>query len=182
MCRFYGHSDAVSRLAPCRFQGSRECVRVGITGLDVLQELRSIKTRVTALKSSGAEHLTKTDALESHERKLLEDNRRIKHQSVTDRVEKECHEALDLESPKAISDEKVELGSAKKALFALEGQSWADWSALLSAMKELDCTKGELATTSAKLQVAKGALLLRLTTLSSIPVTCRSSRVQRRNV
>lgn len=65
-----------------------------------------MKTGVAAMEASGAEHLAKIDALESHECKLLDENQRPEHQLVMARVEEERHEAQDVEGSKAVTDTK----------------------------------------------------------------------------
>lgn len=67
------------------------------------------------------------------------------------RVEKEFHEAWDVESTKAVADAKVELPNVKEALRVLEGRASGDRSAIRSAVKERDRPQNELAITSAKL-------------------------------
>lgn len=67
----------------------------------------------------------------------------IWHQLVTFRVKKECHEARDIESTKAATDAKVELGEAKEALHVLEARASTDRSALRGAIEERDHTLNE---------------------------------------
>lgn len=60
---------------------------LALRGLDALQESGEGRTRVAALKASGAEQLAKIVAFKSHERQLLDENRPLKRQLVTVRVE-----------------------------------------------------------------------------------------------
>lgn len=65
-----------------------------------------------ALESSWTKQLSKTDALESHERELIDENPRLEHELDTVRAEKERHNACDVESTKAVNDASVELTKA----------------------------------------------------------------------
>lgn len=65
---------------------------------------------------------------------------------------------MDVERTKAVTEAKVELANAKEALCVLEGWASADRSAKRGAIEDCDCVQGELATTSAKLQVENGVL------------------------
>lgn len=81
------------------------------------------------------------------------------------------HEAQDVVSAKAVNDEKVDLANAKRAFSVLESRASPDRSAMRSAILERDGAQNELVTTPAKLQVAKGLLLLRLTRVRVNTVT-----------
>lgn len=59
------------------------------------------------MEESGAEQFGKIDELKSHECELLDENRRLEHEPIGLRVEKEGHEAGDVESTKAVTDAKV---------------------------------------------------------------------------
>lgn len=85
-----------------------------IQRLDALQELSGIRTRVARPEASRAKQLAKIDSFESHEPELLYSNLRFEHLLVTARVEKEFHEAQDLESPKGITDGMIELANTKR--------------------------------------------------------------------
>lgn len=95
----------------------------------------------------GAEKLAKIDALESHERDLVDDNRRLEHHLVTDRVEKESHEPRDLQSTKDVIDAKVQHSKVQEALRLLEGWTSADRSALPSSIGKHDFAQNEVMTT-----------------------------------
>lgn len=62
-----------------------------------------------------------------------------------------------MESPKAVTDAKVEAVNAKGVLRLLEGRASANSSAMDSSIENRNCVRDDLATASAKLQVAKGA-------------------------
>lgn len=55
----------------------------------------------------------KDDALEIHERELLDQYRRLEHQQAMVRVENERHKAQDRECTKDITDAKAETAKAK---------------------------------------------------------------------
>lgn len=130
------------------------------------------------MEPNEVEQLAKIDALESQESELLDDNRCLELQLVTVMLEKERHEAGDGESTKAVTEAKVELVNAKEAWRVLEGRTSADGLALRSAMEERNRAQNEVATPSAKLQLAKGAFAATTDHLSGIPITCRLSKLQ----
>lgn len=80
-----------------------------LRGLDASQESGEAGMPVATLEASKAEQLAKTDALESHDRGLLDENQSLENQMVVVRDEKERHKAWGVESSKAITDGKVEL-------------------------------------------------------------------------
>lgn len=139
-------------------------------------------TLVTSLESIWAEQLAKIDAIESHERELFDENRHLEHKLVTVKFEKERHEARNVESTKSVTDAKVELANAKEALNVLKGSPSTDRSAVHGAIEHRDSVQGELATTSAKLQVAKRALAVHLPILSGTPVMRAWLSLQCRNI
>lgn len=81
--------------------------RFPLRGVQVLQESGESRTPVAVLEASGTEHLGRIDTLESRELKLVDKNPRLEHQMATARVEKERHEARDMEITKAVTDAKV---------------------------------------------------------------------------
>lgn len=106
-----------------------------LRGIDALQESREIRTRVVALKASGAGQSTKIGALESHERELLDDNRGLENQLVAAGVREKRCEAPDAETTKAVPEPEIELVHAKEALHVFEGRRSVDKSALCSAIE-----------------------------------------------
>lgn len=60
--------------------------------------------------------MKKIDELDSHEREILYDNRRLEPQLSAYRVEMDCHESRHVESMKAITGVKVELADPKETL------------------------------------------------------------------
>lgn len=58
-------------------------------------------------------------ALNIHEHKLLDKDRRLEHELVVVKSEKEHHETRDVKSKKAITNTKFELAKANEALHVL---------------------------------------------------------------
>lgn len=71
----------------------------------------------------------------------------------------EFHEAQDVKGRKAVSYDEAELADVQNALRVLKSQASVRRSAVRSAIEGLDCLQGDLAIVSAKIQVAKGALI-----------------------
>lgn len=107
--------------------------------------------------TSRAEPWVKIDALERHNRKLLDDSWRHENQLDNFRVGWERHEARDVESAKAFTGTKVELAKAKEAFGVLEILVSPDRLAMRSAIYGRDRGQDKVVTASAKLQVANGA-------------------------
>lgn len=82
-------------------------------GLDALHESGDARTRFAALETKEAELLVRTDALESHDVENLDDIQRLEHKLGSARVEKEHHEAQDMETTKSVTATKDELAHAK---------------------------------------------------------------------
>lgn len=67
------------------------------------------------------------------------------------KVEKDCHEARDVERTKAITGVKVELANKKEAWRTLEGQASVDRLALGDRFKDRHSMQKKLTVASAKL-------------------------------
>lgn len=81
-------------------------------GLNSLLESGNIRMHVSVWQSKGEEQLARIDALEFHERELLNDVLRLESQLAMVRVEKECHDPQDVGSPKVFTDAKVAVRNA----------------------------------------------------------------------
>lgn len=106
---------------------ARDVFGLAVQGRDALDESREARMLVAALQVGVEGQLAKIDALESHEWKLLNKNRRFWPALVMGTVEKELHEAQDVEGTKSVTDAKVELVTAKEGLNVLEGRSSNAW-------------------------------------------------------
>lgn len=151
-------------------------------GPNALQESGDIRTRVAATEANGAEQLESIGVLMSQKRDLLDDNRCLKQQLVTVVAEQELHADRTWGARNPSLTGKVELMNAREALRVLEDHSFADGSALRSAIQERVCAKTKIRRHLQSSKLRKGLPLLRLTNLSGIPVTCRPSRLRCKNV
>lgn len=70
---------------------------------------------------------------------------------VTVRVEKERHDAQDVQSTKAVTDAEIDRANTKEALPVVETRLFADMSAVVNAFRDRACVQGELVTLLAKL-------------------------------
>lgn len=86
---------------------------LALKGFDAWQKSGEARTRVAALEASGEGHLAKIDGLQSHDRELPGENRRLQHQRVVVKVEKERHEAQEVQSTKTVANANVKLANAK---------------------------------------------------------------------
>lgn len=110
--------------------------------------------------ASNIEQPAEIDALESHEWDFFDGNRRLEHQLVTVRDEKERREIRDVESPKEVSEAIVELAGWKEVLHVVQGRASEGRSAMLGAIKDRRArVQCEVATTSIMHRVLKGTLI-----------------------
>lgn len=131
---------------------------LALRSLDAWQALAEASNRVAAPKASEAERLAKIETLGSHERKPLDENRRLEHQLVTLSVERDRHGAQGVESTNLITNANVELAEVEEALRGLKDRAFADMLAMRGATEDFDHVQSNLATRLARLQGAKGAL------------------------
>lgn len=135
-----------------------------------MQDPGEAKMQVRPLEAGESERLAEIDVLESHERELLDHNRRLKHEVSAIKVAKELHEAQDVGNIKIVFGAKFEPANANEVLRLLEGWASAHTSAMLGTIEGRTCMHGEIPKVLESSKWRKGPSLSRATILRDTPV------------